>query len=384
MSKSRFLCVTGAWTCFIFCLPLFFSGCAGHPKNAPTPLSFASDPLFQSDENPKQTWAALQQSFLQLDPPKSWFTNHPSAQVMADWKKRKAQMALQMADQARDFYLRYPNVPQAVRAHDAEYNLLEIVVNSGDIKLLPQLTALDKQKLADPSLTVDDRFALKAHIVERSANLHEAEGVPVVMAHLESGSRELLKEFPDNPQAWQFLVTVADQEQDSKKARRLVREILASNAAEPLKTFARRILGRLDHLETPIPFQGIDVNGRLIDLNQMKGNVVLFHFWGTDCGYCVEELPDVKAIYEKFHDQGLDIVSVSFDSDRNALNQFLAKNPMKWPQYFAGPDWDATHGRDFDVQAMPAIWLVDRHGNLRDLNARNDLVPKIEKLLKEK
>jgi thiol-disulfide isomerase/thioredoxin len=385
MLKSRFLCVTCAWTVFVFCLPLF-SGCAGHPAhpaNASAPFSFANDPLFQSDENPKQTWDALQQSFLQLDPPKSWFTNHPSAQVMADWKKRKAQMALLMADQSRDFYLRYPNVPQAARAHDAEYNLLEIVVNSGDMRLLSRLTALDKQKLADPLLTEDDRFALKAHIIERNANLHEAEGVPVVMAHLESGSRELLKEFPDNPHAWQFLVTVADQEQDPKKSRLLAREILTSNAAEPSKEFARRILGRLDHLGKPIPFQGVALDGRPINLSKMKGKIVMFHFWETDCGYCVEELADIKDIYEKFHSQGLEIISISFDHDKDRLAQSLEQSPMPWPQYFAGTDWNVIHGRDFDIQGIPTVWLVDRRGNLCDLNARENLTSKVEQLLKE-
>ena len=302
---------------------------------------------------------------------------------MADWKKRKAQMALQMADQARDFYLQYPNAPQAVRAHDSEYNLLEIVVNSGDTKLLPRLEALDRQKLADPSLTEDDRFALKAHIIERNANLHQAEGVPAVMARLESGSRELLKEFPGNPHAWQFLVTVADQEQDPKKSRRLAQEILESNAAAPTKTMARRILGRLNKLGMPLPFQAVALDGRPIDLSRMKGRVVMFHFWDTDCGYCVQELPVIKSLYETFHGRGLEIISVSFDHDRDRLTQFLAQNPMPWPQDFAGPDWNAAHGYYFDIQGIPTVWLVDRRGNLRYLNARENLTADVEQLLKE-
>lgn len=330
-----------------------------------------------------QIWKDLQQSFLRIDPPKSWLTNHPSEKAVADWKVRKAQIALELADQARDYYTSFPDVPQARRAHESEYNLLEIVVGSGKTNFLPRLANLDNEKVA-AARTPEDRFAIRAHVVKRNADFHLAEGVPVVMSYLETGSRELIKEFPGNPDAWEFLVTVADQEQNPQKSRKLAEEIMASNASEGLKLSTRRILGRLDHLGKPFPFQGVGLDGKPVDLAELKGHVVLLHFWSTGCGYCVQELGDLKAAFEKYHRRGLDIVSFSFDSDQKTLVRFLAKQPMPWPQIPAGPDWRAKHGSEFDVQAIPSIWLVDRHGNLRDINARENLTSDIEKLLDEK
>jgi len=396
MLKSKLLrIVRHGWPVFIFSLvsQFCFFGCAENPARTGNPaattkgqsasLSFTNDPLFTGDNDPKQTWESLQQSFLALDAPRAWRTNHPTTKALADFEAHKAQLALKMANQSRDYYLRFPDVPQAALARESEYNLLEIVVKSGDTNLLLRLTALDNQKLSNPSLTPDKRFALKAHIIERNANLHEAEGVPAVMARLEAGSRELLKEFPDNPHAWQFLVTVADQEQDPQKSRELVQEILAGNADEPIKMEARRILGRLNHLGNPMLFQGTGLDGQTIDLAQMRGKVVAFHFWDTGCGYCIETLPELKTVYEKFHDRGLEVINIDFDRDQSKLVQFLAKNPEPWPEYFAGPDWSATYGNVFDVQAIPAVWLVDKRGNLRDINAREDLAAKVEKLLEE-
>jgi len=351
-------------------------------KTASPASSQPDDPLLRED--PKEVWDKLQLSFLQLDAPGEWRTNRPPRDVLTKWRINKARMAVQMADQSRDYYQRYPDVPEAVLARESEYNLLEIAVNSGNTNLLDRLTVLDQRKLADPSLSRSNRFDLMVHIVQRNADCHEAEGVPAVMAHLETGSRDLLKAFPDNPESWQFLVTVADQEQDPEKARRLVNEILAGNASESLKLSTRRIQGRLDHLNKPIPFHGVGLDGRPIDLTRMKGKVVMFHFWDTDCGYCLDELNEIKSVYEKFHPRGFEIISISFNPDRDSLVQFLARHPLAWPQYLAGPDWDATHGRDFDVQAMPSLWLVDGRGNLRDLNARENLASSIEKLLNEK
>ncbi len=334
-------------------------------------------------EDATHIWLNLQRYFLALDPPPAWRTNRPNAETLANWRLSKAHLAEQLADQSRDFYRQYPNIPETPFARESEYNLLEIVINSGNTNVLPRLQALDKDKISDPTLPPQRKFDLMAHIVERNANVHEAEGVPVVMNYLEKGSRELIKAFPDNPQSWQFLVTVADQEQDPKKSRRLAKEIVSSKADESLKITARRILKRLDHLGKPVALQGTALDGSPIDLSKMKGRVVMLHFWESGCGYCVEELSHVKDVYQKYHDRGLDVVSVSFDAEKENLQKVLALKPLPWPQYLAGPDWDAHQGRDIDIPALPTIWLVDRHGRLSELNARLDLDHKIEHLLKE-
>jgi thiol-disulfide isomerase/thioredoxin len=346
---------------------------AGLVKAQPPPVS----------EEPKQIWDNLEHSFRALDPPPDWRKNRPSQEAIASWRTGKARLAAQLADQCRDYYRRFPNAHEAVLARESEYNLLEISVNSGNTSLIARLIALDPRELSNPSLTAQDRFDLMARIVKRNADFHQAEGNTAVMDQLEKGSRELLKAFPDNPMSWQFLVTVADEAQDPEKARRLALEIIASNADESLKISAQHVLRRLDRLGNPLPFKGIALDGRAIDLSGMNGHVVLFAFWETDCGYCLKELPEIQTAYKKFHSQGFDIISVDFDSNKNRLISFLAKEPMEWPQYFAGPDWQTTHGRIIDISGVPTLWLVDRRGNLRDLNATEDLTHKVEQLLKE-
>src|ERR1700722_4052545 len=362
---------------FILLIGVSFAACLMAKAQSPS----------MAPEDPKKIWDSLQSSFLTLDPSPSWRTNrYPSKEIreaVASWQTHRAVLAVQLADQSRDYYRRSPDVPQAKLARESEYNLLEIAVISGNTNVLARLIALDPRELSNPSLTDDERFTLMAHIVERNATSHNAYGIPAVMDQLEKGSRELLKAYPNNPQSWQFLVTVADQAQNPEKARRLVLEILASNADENLKMSALNTLHRLNRLENPVWFKGVALDGKLIDLSRMKGNVVLFHFWDTGCSYCVDALPELKALYKTFHSQGLDIISVSFDENTNSLIQFLAQNPMEWPQYFAGPDWSTTHGRVFNVTGAPSLWLVDRRGILRDTNTRENLTVEVEQLLKE-
>ena len=87
--------------------------------------------------------------------------------------------------------------------------------------------------------------------------------------------------------------------------------------------------------------------------------------------------------YEKLHDKGFEIVGISFDADKDSLLKFIADKKMTWPQYFDGKRWENVIGREYGINSIPAMWLVDKKGNLRDMNGRADLESKVEKLLAE-
>ena len=91
----------------------------------------------------------------------------------------------------------------------------------------------------------------------------------------------------------------------------------------------------------------------------------------------------MKAAYEKLHPQGFEIVGISFDQDKDALEKTLKQKEMTWPQYFDGAGWANKYGKQFGINSIPAMWLVDKQGNLRDVNAREGLEARVTKLLAE-
>jgi alkyl hydroperoxide reductase subunit AhpC len=95
------------------------------------------------------------------------------------------------------------------------------------------------------------------------------------------------------------------------------------------------------------------------------------------------EVPNMKEVYQKFHSQGFEIIGINLDETLDVLNDTIKKNGMTWPQHFdAGNPEGGWSGR-YGITAIPAMWLVDKKGVLRDLNAREDLATKIGKLLAE-
>ncbi len=133
----------------------------------------------------------------------------------------------------------------------------------------------------------------------------------------------------------------------------------------------------------PLTMKFKSVDGQEIDLSKLQGKVVLIDFWATWCGPCRAELPKVKAAYEKLHPKGFEIVGISFDKSKKDLQAFVAKEKMTWPQYFDGLYWDNKIGKKYGIESIPTMWLVDKKGNLREMEARENLVSRVEKLLGE-
>ncbi len=135
----------------------------------------------------------------------------------------------------------------------------------------------------------------------------------------------------------------------------------------------------------PKAFQVTDMKGQPLSLEALKGKVVLLDFWATWCGPCVQELPNVIEAYKKYHAQGFEIVGISLDEDKDALEKFLKENDMPWVQFFDGKGWKNEVAQIYEVKSIPATYLIDRKGNLARIGVRGDaLVPAIERFLAKK
>ena len=315
--------------------------------------------------------------------PEEWNTREPSKEDIAQWEYTNGQLAAQAATNAARFYAQYPDHPKAAEAREREYSLLNIAAQLGHSNILAQLLALEEKQLQDPSLTEEKRFEVRLQQLQREVMTKKKDSLTAALSAMENGFRVLEKEFPKQSQIHALLLTLARgwaENGDAEKALGLAREATQSTDEE-VKSSAQGLVTKLERIGKPLALKFKAIDGRDIDLAQFKGKVVLVDFWATWCKPCMNELPTLKATYEQLHEKGFEIVGISLDQEKPALERVVAAEKLPWPQYFDGGKDEETFAEKFQVESIPTMWLVDKTGVLRDLNAREDLAGKVEKLL---
>ena len=186
---------------------------------------------------------------------------------------------------------------------------------------------------------------------------------------------EAILKSGDRPAAIAMYQTLAEVFQKSPDA-----EIAAE--ADRLRGMAYR----LESLGQEIDFKAMTIDGKKVDWNSYRGKVVLIDFWATWCPPCLAEMPNIRKLYEIYHERGFDVIAVSLDDDEESVKDFVKDNEIPWTVTYSFQE-DAR-GRNqplamqFGINSIPVALLVDQEGRLIALEARgDDLAAWLENLL---
>lgn len=106
----------------------------------------------------------------------------------------------------------------------------------------------------------------------------------------------------------------------------------------------------------------IDLNGKPLSSDSLRGSVYLIDFWATWCGPCVRMVPDLVELERRYRDQGFTIVGVSLDQDGpEVVRSFNERFQVSYPVVMA----DAAILQAFgDIDMIPTSFLIDREGRI--------------------
>lgn len=129
-------------------------------------------------------------------------------------------------------------------------------------------------------------------------------------------------------------------------------------------------------------FSGPNPDGETIALNDVMGKVTLVDFWAAWCKPCRAENPNVVAVYNKYHEKGLNIVGVSLDRTAEAWKKAIADDGLEWNHISNIAYFDDQIAKLYNVNAIPAAFLLDENGVIVAKNLRGPaLEAKVAELL---
>ena len=125
------------------------------------------------------------------------------------------------------------------------------------------------------------------------------------------------------------------------------------------------------------------LKGEKVSTGELRGRVVLVNFWATDCAVCIREMPALVKTYDKYRQQGFELVAVAmrYDppnyvinyTDKNALPFRVALDPM------------GGHAKAFgDVKLTPTTIVIDKRGNIAARIVGEPDFEKLESLIEQK
>ena len=134
--------------------------------------------------------------------------------------------------------------------------------------------------------------------------------------------------------------------------------------------------------DSRLDFSLPNLKGDSIRLSSMKGKVFLLDFWASWCVPCRFNNKNLVKLYSKYRDKGFEILGVSLDDNKKAWQKAVNKDKLTWSQINDSKGWDAMSAAKWQVDAIPASFLIDKDGNVVAINAeKQELENKVRQLL---
>jgi thiol-disulfide isomerase/thioredoxin len=129
------------------------------------------------------------------------------------------------------------------------------------------------------------------------------------------------------------------------------------------------------------------------DWESLRGKHVLVKFTATWCGPCQGEIPGMLDAYKKYHDKGLEIVSVyiwqgnDHDSAVSTVKKYVEKEKLPWiiiSESLTEKAGQPPQGKTFGIQGVPTMLLVNKEGKVHATNTRGTTLQRELKKVFEK
>lgn len=103
-----------------------------------------------------------------------------------------------------------------------------------------------------------------------------------------------------------------------------------------------------------------DVNGKVINLQSLKGKKLFVNLWASWCPPCKREMPSIEKLSQSLDNNKVQFVMISLDDEFDFAKKFISSKGYKFPVYYPVEAPPAL----FNVQGIPATFIFNENGEL--------------------
>ncbi|MEL6944626.1 MAG: TlpA disulfide reductase family protein [Bacteroidota bacterium] len=126
------------------------------------------------------------------------------------------------------------------------------------------------------------------------------------------------------------------------------------------------------------------IDDQAFELAQLEGSYVLLDFWGSWCGPCRRENPELVKLYKKYQDkefedaQRFEIVSVGVEKDRNRWLNAIKQDRLNWQYHVSDfQEFNNEVAQLYGVRSIPSKFLINPKGIIIGVNLPLDQIDQI-------
>lgn len=105
-------------------------------------------------------------------------------------------------------------------------------------------------------------------------------------------------------------------------------------------------------------------DGQTMSLTQALGKVTIVDFWASWCVPCRRNNPHLVKLYQKYHDQGLNIISVSLDKSKEKWIKAIKDDGLNWYHISHLKGWQEPIAHTYNISYIPQTLILDRTGKI--------------------
>lgn len=226
--------------------------------------------------------------------------------------------------------------------------------------------------ISDPKVTPEDAASVIGRVIGNDVSRE----ISIAMSGEANGDlKGLMQRIADFyhergeaavPYVYRSLRSIVNREDLFGLEREHVDEYLAQFDHPAINQLAAGRANRLGLRSTSVAIAGPTLSGGRLDLEDLRGNIVLLKFWSTNCGSCIAAMPKVQEIYDEYRNRGFEVVAISSDAEkrRKRVERIVERAGSTWPTIIGDAYFDELNVRFGFGGSVPQYMLLDREGRM--------------------